>query len=151
MAWPRISRLGWQNRFELFACSDAQLRLDQVDAGDGFGDWVLNLDARIHLNEVELAVGVHEELNRTCVLVADFCEAAAERIANLLAHLRRHLERRRLFNQLLMAALNGALALEEGNHFAVLVGQDLELNVARLLNELLHVELAVAEGVCCFS
>ncbi len=30
---------------------------------------------------------------------------------------------------------------------AVLIGQDLELDVARLLDELFHVEIAVAEGV----
>ncbi len=53
----------------------------------------------------------------------------------------------RFFDQLLMAALDGALALEERGHVAVLVGQHLELDVARLLDELLHVELAVAEGV----
>ena len=46
-----------------------------------------------------------------------------------------------------MAALDGALALKERGHVAVLVGQHLELDVARVLDELLHVELAVAEGV----
>ena len=71
----------------------------------------------------------------------------AERLADLLAHLRRDLERGRLFDELLVAALDGALALKERGHVAVLVGQHLELDVARLLDELLHVELAVAEGV----
>ena len=46
-----------------------------------------------------------------------------------------------------MAALDGALALKERDHVAVFVGENLELDVARLLDELLHVELAVAEGV----
>ncbi len=41
----------------------------------------------------------------------------------------RHLERGRLFNQLLMAALDGAFTLSQGDHVAVLVGQDLELDV----------------------
>ena len=116
-------------------------------AGDGLGDRMLHLDARVHLDEVELAVFVHQELDRAGVLVADVGEAAAQCAANLLAHLRRDLQRWRFFNELLMAALDGAFALEERNHVAVLVGQDLELDVARLLDELLHVELAVAEGV----
>ena len=68
-------------------------------------------------------------------------------LANLFAHLRRDLQRWRFFNELLMAALDGALALKERDHIAVLVGKHLELDVARLLDELLHVELAVAEGV----
>ena len=45
-----------QNVGELLAAGDAQLRLDQIDAGDGLGDRVLHLDARVHLDEVELAV-----------------------------------------------------------------------------------------------
>ncbi len=54
--------------------------------------------------------------------------------------------RRRFFHQLLMAALDAALALAQADHVAVLVGQHLELDVARALDELLHVEIAVAEG-----
>jgi hypothetical protein len=47
------------------ALADADLRLDDVDAGDLLGDRVLDLDARIDLDEVELAgVGVHQELDR---------------------------------------------------------------------------------------
>ncbi len=70
-----------------------------------------------------------------------------EGAANLLAHLRRDLERRRFFNELLVAALDGAFALKERDDVAVLVGENLKLDVAGLLDELLHVELAVAEGV----
>ena len=47
------------------ALGDADLRLDDVDAGDHLGDGVLDLDARIDLDEVELAgVGIHQELDR---------------------------------------------------------------------------------------
>ena len=131
MAWPRISSFGGQNVVEPLAGGDAQLRLHQVDAGDGLGDRMLHLDAGVHLDEVELAVLVHEELDGAGVLVADVGEAAAEGLADLLAHLGRDLQRGRFFNQLLMAALDGALALEERSHVAVLVGQHLELDVAR--------------------
>ncbi len=46
-----------------------------------------------------------------------------------------------------MPPLDRALALKQRDHIAVLIGQHLELDVPRLLNELLHVELAVAECV----
>ncbi len=140
-----------KNVTELFAGGDAELCFDEVDPGDGFGDRVLDLDARIHLNEVELAVLVHQELDRSGVLVADMGEAANESLADLLAHLRRDLKRRRFFDEFLMAALDGALALEECGDVAVLIGENLELDVARLLDELLHVEFAIAEGVGRFS
>ncbi len=151
MEWPRISIFRRQNGAEALAGGDAQLRLHEVDAGDGFRDRVLHLDARVHLDEVELAVLVHEELDGAGVLVADVGEATAQRLADLLAHFRRDLQRWRFFDQFLMAALDGALALEERGDVAVLVGQHLELDVARLLDELLHVEFAVAEGVGGFS
>ncbi len=59
----------------------------------------------------------------------------------------RDLEAGGFFDELLVAALDGALALAEGHDVAVLVGQDLELDVAGALDELLHVEVAVGEGV----
>ncbi len=147
MAWPRISSLAGRMVLERLTGRDAQLGLDEVDAGDDFGHRMLNLDARVHLDEVELPVLIHEELDGAGILVADFGKAAAEGAADLFAHLRRDLQRRRFFDQLLVAALDGAFALEERNHVAMFVGQNLELDVARLLDELLHVEFAVAEGV----
>ena len=87
MAWPRISSLAGRMASSALAGGDAQLRLDQIDAGDEFGDRVFHLDAGVHLDEVELAVFVHQELDGAGVLVADFGEAAAEGAANLVAHL----------------------------------------------------------------
>ena len=54
--------------------------------------------------------------------------------------------RRALLHELLVAALDGALALAEGDHVAVGVGEDLDLDVVGRGDELLHVALAVAEG-----
>ena len=48
----------------LAPAGDPDLRLDQIDAGDALGDGVLDLDARIDLDEVELAgVGILQELD----------------------------------------------------------------------------------------
>ena len=53
------------------AFGDADLRPHDVDAGDGFGHRVLDLDARIDLDEIELAgVGVLQELDRAGVEIA---------------------------------------------------------------------------------
>jgi hypothetical protein len=54
--------------------------------------------------------------------------------------------RRRLLDHLLVAALDRALALAEVDDVAVLVGQHLDLDVARLLDELLDEHAVVAEG-----
>ena len=49
---------------------DPELLLDEVEAGDELGDGVLDLDARVQLEEEELTVGEHE-LSRAGALVAD--------------------------------------------------------------------------------
>ena len=57
---------------EARARRDEDLRTHEVDAGDLFGHGVLDLNARVHLDEEPLvAVVVVEELNRACVVVAD--------------------------------------------------------------------------------
>ena len=43
---------------------DADLRLHDIDAGDQLRDGMLHLDARVDFEEVEVAVGVVEELDR---------------------------------------------------------------------------------------
>ena len=47
------------------AVEQLDLRLDDVDAGHFFGDRVLDLNARIDLDEIELVgVGIHQEFDR---------------------------------------------------------------------------------------
>ena len=52
---------------------------------------------------------------------------------------------RRFFNHFLMAALHGALAFAQVNHVAVFVTKHLDLNMARVLNEFLKIDLAIIE------
>jgi hypothetical protein len=49
---------------------DTDLLLDDVHAGDGLGDGVLHLHPGVHLHEVEVPVGILEELHRARVRVA---------------------------------------------------------------------------------
>ena len=53
--------------------------------------------------------------------------------------------RRRLLDDLLVAALDGALALREAGHVAVRVGHELDLDVARRRHELLHEQPVVSK------
>jgi hypothetical protein len=55
---------------QALAARDADLPFDEVDAGNEFGDRMLDLYARVHLEEIELAV-LHQELDGAGVLVAD--------------------------------------------------------------------------------
>ncbi len=116
-----------------------------VDPGHELADGVLDLQARVQLDEVEVAVGAEQELERARILVAD--RAAGTLDGRLHRRPRRLVERRRrrLLDQLLVPALDRALALAERRHAAVGVAEHLDLDVACRRDRLLEVELAVRE------
>jgi endoglucanase len=59
-----LSELKW------FACGDAQLLLDEIYAGDHFGDGMLDLKPRVDFHEVERSIGIEQELDGSGVRVA---------------------------------------------------------------------------------
>ena len=106
---------------------------------------MLDLQARVQLDEGERAVRPDEELERAGVAVADVHAGALGGGLHLLAQLVVERGRRRLLDQLLVAALDRALALAAGEDVAVVVAEHLDLDVARGRDHLLDVERAVAE------
>src|ERR1700733_438817 len=128
-----------------FAGRDEQLGLDDVDAGHELGHRVFDLHPSVHFDEVELIVLV-EELERARVAVAEIAAGLGAAFAHGLALLGRQSRRGSLFDDLLVAALHGTVALAQVHHIAVVVGEHLELDVPGPLQELLHVHLGVAEG-----
>src|SRR5690606_31467986 len=108
------------------ALRDEDLGADEVDAGDALGHRVLDLDARVHLDEEPVAaVHVVEELHGARVVVAD---APGERdggVAEVLADGRVELDGGRDLDDLLIAALHGAVALVEVDDVSVAVAEDL--------------------------
>src|SRR6516225_1839132 len=105
---------------------------------------MLDLDAGVHLDKVEFPVLV-EELHGTGAAVAD----RATRFDAALAHEAPLADgdagRRGLLDDFLMAPLHRAIALAEVDDVTLSVRQHLELDVPRPLQELLHVDLVVAE------
>ena len=130
---------------QLLACGHQQLRLDQVDAGDHLGDRVFDLDTRVHLDEVELVILV-QELEGAGAAIAHGAAGIDAAFAHLLALLGRQARGRCFFDDLLVAALHRAVALTQVHHVAVVVADDLKLDVPRLLEKLFHVDGAVAKG-----
>src|SRR5579862_53179 len=131
---------------QLFPCRDHDLRLHQVHVRRHLGHRMLDLNAGVHLDEVQAAVLIHKELDGSGIHVADAAERFYQDAADPVAQLLIDFDRWRLFHQLLVAALDAALAFAQANDVAMLVGQHLKLDVARPLDELFHVEVAVAEG-----
>ena len=132
---------------DLRALGDGDLRLDQVDAGDLLGHGVLDLDARVDLDEVEGAgVGVHQELDRSGVGVIDRAAQLQRGFAQRVAGGGIEVRGRGALDHLLVAPLHGAVTLVQVQQVAVGIAQQLDLDMARALHQLLEVDLIVAKG-----
>src|SRR5215212_3353138 len=126
----------------------ADARLYDVYPRDLFRHGVLDLDAGVHLQEVELVPGfalLDQELDGTDVVVADGPGGGEGGFAHLLAYLRVYSGARALLQKLLVAALDRTVPLSEVDRVAVFVPHDLYLDVAGGLKVLLDVDRAVPE------
>jgi hypothetical protein len=143
MAWPRTTtspRYG-----ERLACRDEYLLADDVDPGDRLRDRVLDLYARVHLEEVVRAVRVEKTLDRSRRPVADRTRGVDRDCTDPRTELRVDGWGRRLLDELLMASLDRAVALSEMHDVAVRVGEDLHLDVAGVVEIALDVHGGVRE------
>mmetsp|Transcript_79954 Transcript_79954/g.209984 ORF Transcript_79954/g.209984 Transcript_79954/m.209984 type:complete len:802 (-) Transcript_79954:52-2457(-) len=137
------------------AAGDQQLGLHDVHPGHLLGDGVLDLDPRVHLHEDEVRVGIvqltrdHELHGANAAVVAALGQADGA-VRDALPQLRVHPGGGRL-HDLLVPDLHAAVALEEVDRAALPVGHDLHLDVARVPQELLEEDGAVAEGRCRLS
>src|SRR6202008_4956658 len=105
---------------ELAAGGDANLLEHEVDVGDHLGNGMLDLDAGVHLDEIELAVLV-EELDGADAEIFHLLHRLGDGEPNLLA--RGGVERRRgaFLPDLLVAALQRTVALAKMDRAAAAV------------------------------
>ena len=145
MAWPVSRTCSWVSGSAL-AARDAELPFDEVEAGDRLGHRMLDLQAGVHLEEVEGAVGAQQELDRAGAAIADRLGRGDRGRAHACAQVGVDGGRGRFLDHLLVAALHRAVALAEMDDVAVVVGEDLDLDVARIDHRLFEDQLARAEG-----
>ena len=107
---------------------------------------MLDLDAGVHLDEIEVAVFVHQELNGAGVAVAHRTQGLAKLGADVQPEGARHARRGGLFHQLLMAALDGALALTEDLDVPLGVAKYLKLDVPGREKVLLEVDVGAGKA-----
>ena len=122
-----------------------ELLADQVETGHELGDRVLDLDPRVHLHEEVLAVARQKAFDRprgavtsgSCGVDGDPSDPHSQRLVDG--------RRRRFLDELLVPALDRAVALPEVDHVAVAVREDLHLDVPRVDDEALDVDPRVRE------
>ena len=157
IAQPRVSIFSCDRNIhrlivQLVPLGDQDLALDDVDAGDHFGDRVLHLDARIDLNEKKfVAIQVQEELDGAGVAIVRPLAQPDRRLADAPAQLQRKIDARRDLDDLLMAALHRAIALPEMDDVAMLVAEDLYLDMLGAGDVSLDEDFAPAERRAGFA
>ena len=107
---------------------------------------MLDLQPRVHFEEEEALVLSGDELDGAGAVVADGLGQCDRLLAHLPARRLVEQRRRRFLDDLLVAALDRAFALAEIDDVAVLVAEHLDLDVARIDDELLDEDAVVAEG-----
>ena len=132
---------------EFFALCDLDLPLDEVHARHHLRDGMLDLEAGVHLHKIKMAVGGDDELDGPGAGVARRFRGLDRRVADALADAGVEVGSGGLLDHLLVAlGLKGAVALAEVQDGPMLVGQNLDLNMAEGLDELLDVDVGIAEG-----
>ncbi len=109
------------------------------------GDGMLDLEARVHLQEVEALVLPCDELDGAGGIIVHGLGQRDRLLAHLAAGGLIEQRRRRFLDDLLVTALDRAFALAEIDDVAVLVAQHLDLDVAGIDDELLDEDAVVAE------
>ena len=123
------------------------LQPHEIEPGDFLGDRMLDLETRVDLEEVELAASVDDELNGAGVLVADGASRGDSSGAHAGAQLVVDGRGGRFFDDLLVAALDRALAFEAVDEIPVRVAEDLDLDVSRRAEVAFDQQRVVAERV----
>src|SRR5262245_53839909 len=117
---------------QLFPRGYVQLPGDEIKTRDRLGDCVLDLKAGIHLEEIEISGRVEQKLDGAGADIADSACRRDRRLAHLRPQFRRDRRRRRFLDDFLMPALDRAIAFAEVDDVAVLISEDLKLNMARV-------------------
>lgn len=131
------------------ASGDLDLGCDNVNAGDLFSDGMLDLNTGVDLDKVVAVQLVDQELRSACIAVVDRLGEPDGIVQDSVSDFGRKILGRSNLDDLLVSALYGAVTLVQVDNVAVVVTQQLDLNVLRLVEESLHENGAVAK--CSFG
>ena len=139
---PQVQRLSGR---------DPDLPLDQVLAGDHLRDRVFDLDAGVDLDEVEFLVLVEQEFHGTGAMILGLLDQPQCRGAQTVPRLLVQHRAGAFLDELLMPPLNGTVALVKMQRVARPVGQDLHLDMPRLLDVFFKIECPVFKRILRFG
>ena len=119
--------------------------LDKIETGDQLGHGMFDLKPGIHFEKIEIPVCINDEFHRSGAVVVDRLGQCHSFLAHRFARRLVDEGRRGFFEDFLVAALNGTFAFAQVDDIAVLVAEDLDLDVPWRLDELLDEDALVAK------
>src|ERR671910_743694 len=129
MASPDLTPVS--TRTKAFSGGDAKLPFHEILAGDVFGHRMFDLETGVHLHEEERAVLVQQEFHRAGPDIANGLGGSHGGLTHPPPGRQVEVGGRRLLHDLLMAALDRAVALEQVDAVALGISEDLDLDMAR--------------------
>ena len=127
------------------AGGDPELPFDQVLPRDQFGHRVFDLKTGVHFHEIKRTVRSGDELGRACPGVIDGPGCGDCGVAHCTACFIRHAGRRGLFQHFLVAALDRAVPFKQVYRIAMLIAEDLNLDMPGLFQVFFQQHLLVTE------
>jgi hypothetical protein len=112
---------------------------------------MFDLKSGVHFHEIVfVGVEVKDELNGPCIIVSD-CSCClhcgvADHASDVIGHVGWG-----FFDYLLVSALDGAISLVEVDVVAVLVAENLNLDVSRLCDVFLDQNTVIGKGLQCLT
>ena len=137
---------------ESTAAGDEDLQLDQVEAGGDLGDRVLDLQPGVDLEEREdLLVRLVEVLDGAGAAVSGGADKFGRHASKMVGLLLGQYRGAGLLDHLLVSALDGAVAHSRRPDIAVVVGDDLDLDMAGIGDKAFEEHHRVAERALGFA
>src|SRR5260370_599180 len=115
---------------EFIGVRDADLLQNEIDVGDHLGHRMLDLNAGVHLDEIEAAVLV-QEFDRADPEIVQLPHGPRDGLPDQIALFSIKRGGGAFLQDFLVAPLQGAVALAEMNGAAVAVAEHLDFNMAR--------------------
>ncbi len=131
------------------ARGEQNLVADQVNAGDFLGHGMLDLDALVDFQEIEIALVIHDEFDGAGIGVMGGFGDSDGGFAHFFAQFPEFVfeqGRGSFLDDFLVAALDGAIAFAQMDDAALMVAENLDFDVVRVFDEFLDVNAGIAEG-----
>src|ERR1051326_752257 len=136
-----------------FAHGQHDLIPDQIDSGHLFRHGMLDLDALVHLQKVEVAVIIDDKLDRARVRIIRLLGNLDSRFAHSFTQLFElvlNQWRRALFHDLLISPLYRTVPFSEMYYMTLVITQNLELHMMRILDELFDINARIPKSLLRF-